>query len=84
MAFTAPIPSEIRNHGAAYACKNDFGDLIAALCNKRCRGHQCRKGRQRHSALGQQDVDENDQQAMLFNDGNDVLHRFSAPRGRSA
>jgi hypothetical protein len=24
--------------------------------------------------MGQQDIDENDQQAMLFNDGNDVLH----------
>ena len=50
--------------------------------DKRCRGHQCRKSRQRHSALGQQDVEKNDQQAMLFDDRNDVLHADLASLAR--
>jgi hypothetical protein len=49
-------------------------DLIAALRDKRSRCHQCRESWQWQAALGEQDIEENDHQAMLFDDGNDVLH----------
>ena len=72
----APIPSKIRNQRAGDACKNNFGDLIAVLRDERCRGHQRRKSRQGQSALGQKDVEENDQHAMMLDERNDVLHRL--------
>jgi hypothetical protein len=57
-------------------------DLIAALRDKRSRCHQCRKSWQWQAALGQQHIEKNDQQAMLFNDRNDVLHADPASRAR--
>jgi hypothetical protein len=47
---------------------------MAVLRHKRCRRHQYRKSWQWQSALGQQDVEENDQEAILVDDGSDVLH----------
>jgi hypothetical protein len=57
-------------------------DLIAALRDERSRCHQGRKSWQWQAALGQQDIEENDQQAMLFDDRNDVLHASPASLAR--
>jgi len=51
--------------------------LIAVLRDERCRGHQRRKSRQGQSALGQKDVEENDQHAMMFDERNDVRIAYS-------
>lgn len=58
------------------------GLVIAALGHKRSRCHQCRKSWQWQAALGQQDIEKNDQQAVLFDDGNDVLHTDPANLAR--
>jgi hypothetical protein len=47
---------------------------MAALCQERRRRHQYRKSRQRQSAFGQQDVEENDQQTIPLDVGSDLLH----------
>src|SRR5258708_4484954 len=77
IAFTAPIPSKICNQGAADTCKNNFRNLMVAFCHERCRRNQYRKGRQRQSAFGQQNVEENDQQAIPLDIRCDLLHWLS-------
>jgi hypothetical protein len=64
IAFTAPIPSKVGAQGAADTCKDNLRDLMDALCHERRRRDQYRKSRQRQSAFGQRDVEEDDQQTI--------------------